>query len=192
METKIVRKIAEPFLKFISRPFIFLKINPNLISFLSLVTAIIFCLFLSVGNFILASLMVLLSGLFDVIDGQVARALGKATLLGKFLDRTLDKINDSIIISAFILLGLVDLRLGIYALATMLLATNVSANIEAVLNLKISDAFSMRFLRIILIALFIPFKEFNVLFIILSVITTYSLLDRIFIAIKNKNTHGIA
>jgi len=157
METIIVRKITKPFFKLVSKPFIFFKINPNIISFLSLIAVVIFCFFLAERNFILASLMVLLSGLFDTIDGQVARELGKADDFGKFLDRTLDKVNDSIIMSAFISLGLVNLNLGIYALVSMFLATNVSANMEAVLNLKISDAFSMRFLRIIFIVLFIPF-----------------------------------
>lgn len=189
METKIIRKITEPLFGLISKPLIFLKINQNFISFLSLAAAIAFCFFLARDNLIFASLMVLLSGLFDVLDGQVARGLGKASDFGKFLDRTLDKINDSIIMSAFIILGLVDLRLGIYALITMFLATNVSANVEAVLNIKISDAFSMRFLRIILIVIFVPFQSFNILFIILSIITTYSLADRILAAVKLHGTN---
>lgn len=184
METTNIKKTTDPLFKLASRPFIFLKINPHVISFLTLAAVIAFCFFIASANFVLASAMVLLAGLFDLIDGQVARALEKATPFGKFLDRTLDKINDSIIMSAFIILGLVDLRIGIYALVTMFLSTNVSANIEAVLNLKISDAFSVRFLRIILIAAFIPFGRFNILFIILSIVTTYSFLDRILVAVK--------
>ena len=123
--------------------------------------------------------MILLSGFFDVIDGSVARATGKATDFGKFFDRLLDKINDSIITASFIILGLVDLRLGIYALITMMISTNVSANIEAVLKFKISDAVSLRFLRILVIVIFIPFQKFTIMFIILSIISTYSLIHRI-------------
>lgn len=187
MQTTIARKTAEPFLKALARPFALLRISPNAISALSLLATLIFCFCLAEGNFISASLMVLLSGFFDAIDGQVARAIGRATDFGKFLDRTFDKINDSIIISSFIVFGLVDLHLGLYVLVAMFLSTNISANIEAVLKIKISDAFSMRFLRIILTAVFIIFREFNMLFAILSVITTYSLADRLWAAFKAKN-----
>lgn len=190
LKTQIVRDKNRNFFEILSKPFIYLKLSPNTISLLSFFAVIVFCYFLSNGSFILASLMILLSGFFDVVDGAVARATGKATAFGKFFDRFLDKVNDSIITASFIVLGLVDLRLGLYALITMMISTNVSANIEAVLKLKISDAVSLRFLRILVIVILIPVEKFTLMFIILSIISTYSLVHRVYSAFSlSKKNH---
>ena len=42
-------------------------------------------------------LMILFSGLFDVIDGAVARATGKTSAQGAFLDSTLDRVAEVLI-----------------------------------------------------------------------------------------------
>ncbi|MDD5193254.1 MAG: CDP-alcohol phosphatidyltransferase family protein [Candidatus Nanoarchaeia archaeon] len=184
MKTQILRDKTRIFFEFAAKPFIYLRFSPNFISLLSFFAVILFCYFLSNNSFILASLMILISGFLDTVDGPVARATGRATNFGKFFDRLIDKINDSIITASFIVLGFVDLRLGLYALITMMISTNVSANIEAVLNAKISDAVSLRFLRFLAFIILIPFQKFTLMFIILSIISTYSLVHRFFSAIS--------
>ncbi len=54
-----------------------------------------------VSNFVLGGVLVIVGGLFDILDGVVARANGKQTRFGAFLDSVLDRFSD-----AFILLGI--------------------------------------------------------------------------------------
>jgi phosphatidylglycerophosphate synthase len=178
MKTEFVRDLTRNFVNFISRPFIYFKVSPNFISVFSLFVIIAFFPFLKYEYYYFASLMILLNGAFDVIDGAVARATNKSSKFGKFFDRTIDKISDSLVLAGFIIFGLVSLPLGLYALITMFLATNISANVEGVLKFKISDAVSLRFLRIIVLVILTALGEFYVMFIVLAIISTYSLIHR--------------
>jgi len=178
MRTEILREKTRGLVNIISKPFIWMRFTPNMISSLGIVTVVLFFPFLKWEYYYLAALMILLNGVFDLIDGAVARATGKSSMFGKFLDRTFDKISDAAIMAGYIVFGLVSLPLGLYALITMFLATNVSANIEGVLNFKISDAFSLRFLRIIILILLTILGEFEIMFWILAAIATYSLVQR--------------
>jgi phosphatidylglycerophosphate synthase len=178
LRTAPLRKKTRKVVSLISKPFVYLGFTPNMVSLLSVATVIAVFPLLQNGYFYLAALMILLNGVLDLVDGAVARATRKSSIFGKFLDRTIDKISDAAILAAFIVYGIVSLRLGVYALIAMFLATNISANIEGVLKFKISDAVSMRFLRIIILFAFTAAQKFRVMFIIIAIISTYSLLYR--------------
>lgn len=45
----------------------------------------------------LGGALLLLSGLLDIFDGQIARQTGKATLFGAFYDSTLDRVGESLL-----------------------------------------------------------------------------------------------
>jgi archaetidylinositol phosphate synthase len=45
----------------------------------------------------IAGVLVILSGLFDVLDGAVARATGRSSARGAFLDSTLDRVSEMLI-----------------------------------------------------------------------------------------------
>jgi CDP-diacylglycerol--glycerol-3-phosphate 3-phosphatidyltransferase len=53
------------------------------------------------GQFRIAAGILILAGLCDILDGQVARVSGRQTVYGAFLDSTLDRLAE-----AFVLLGL--------------------------------------------------------------------------------------
>jgi phosphatidylglycerophosphate synthase len=185
MKTQIIREKTRKIVDFVAKPFIWLKFGPNIISVLSIFAVIAFFPLLKNGHFYLAALMILLNGFFDVMDGAVARATGKSSAFGKFLDRTIDKISDAAILAAFMIYGFVNIEIGLYVLITVLIATNISANMEAVLNFKVSDAISLRLIRIIILTIFTAIQQFNIMFIILAVISTYSLIYRFAIACRS-------
>lgn len=162
----------------LARPFVALRIPPNAISISALLTLVAFFPLLRYGYYALAALMIGLNGVLDLVDGAVARQAGKSCSFGKFLDRTIDKVSDAAILASFIILSLVNLPLGVYTLVAVFLATNISANIEAVLKFQLSDALSLRFLRILVLILFTALGLFDVMFVILAAIATYSLVFR--------------
>ncbi len=70
------------------------KINPNVLTFLGLVINIVAASFLAVGSFRAAGLTIIFAGLFDMVDGRVARFTNQVTRFGGFFDSVLDRYSD--------------------------------------------------------------------------------------------------
>ncbi len=93
---KAVYKIAQKLPRF----------NPNFITIVGVLPPIIFFWLLIAGRPGWA-LFALAATVLDSVDGAYARATGQETKFGAFLDSTLDRLSDAIIISAFGYTGLV-------------------------------------------------------------------------------------
>jgi archaetidylinositol phosphate synthase len=74
----------------------------------------------------------LLSGLFDALDGVIARSFGEVTKFGGFFDSVLDRYSDAVVLCGIIFGGLVDLSWGFAALVGSLLVSYARARAEAV------------------------------------------------------------
>ena len=70
------------------------KIHPNVLTFLGLVINIGAALLFSQGRFEWAGAVVIGAGLFDMVDGRVARATKQVTLFGGFFDSVIDRYSD--------------------------------------------------------------------------------------------------
>jgi len=80
---------------------------------------------------IIASIMLLISGFFDIVDGSVARVLKKTTTRGAFLDSNLDKISEALIFIGIAIGGLANPILAMVALATSILVSYLRARAES-------------------------------------------------------------
>ena len=70
------------------------RIHPNVLTFLGLVINIWAAWLLSRGSFRWAGLVVIGAGLFDMVDGRVARATSQVTRFGGFFDSVIDRYSD--------------------------------------------------------------------------------------------------
>src|SRR6266853_5628600 len=70
------------------------KIHPNVLTFLGLVINIWAAVLFAAGSFRAAGLVVILAGLFDMVDGRVARETNRVTRFGGFFDSVLDRYSD--------------------------------------------------------------------------------------------------
>jgi CDP-diacylglycerol--glycerol-3-phosphate 3-phosphatidyltransferase len=70
------------------------RIHPNVLTFLGLVINILAAWMFARGKFVGAGLVVLGAGLFDMVDGRVARATDRVTRFGGFFDSVLDRYSD--------------------------------------------------------------------------------------------------
>jgi len=70
------------------------RIHPNVLTFLGLVINIFAAWMFARGKFIGAGLVVVGAGLFDMVDGRVARATDRVTRFGGFFDSVLDRYSD--------------------------------------------------------------------------------------------------
>lgn len=70
------------------------KINPNVLTFMGLLVNIVAAFFLAYGHFLTAGFVIIFAGLFDMVDGRVARATNQVTRFGGFFDSVLDRYSD--------------------------------------------------------------------------------------------------
>lgn len=86
------RKFIEPIISKIAKLCVKLGISANAVTFLAFIIGLVGAYCLYCRNDILAILLLWLSGLFDVIDGSVARLAKKQSLLGAQFDIVSDRI----------------------------------------------------------------------------------------------------
>src|SRR5947208_7169459 len=70
------------------------RIHPNVLTFLGLVINSWAAFLLAAGRFRWAALVVIGAGLFDMVDGRVARETNRVTRFGGFFDSVLDRYSD--------------------------------------------------------------------------------------------------
>jgi phosphatidylglycerophosphate synthase len=70
------------------------RIHPNVLTFLGLVINIVAAWLFAAGSFRIAGLVVIGAGLFDMVDGRVARETNRVTRFGGFFDSVLDRYSD--------------------------------------------------------------------------------------------------
>lgn len=105
MITRLREKVGK-FLLYIGKVFTLLKVPPNLLTILSLIVMITgFYLFLIHDMLFIYILLIILSSFLDIADGAVARYSGRVTRFGGFLDSTVDRINDFILILSLKYMG---------------------------------------------------------------------------------------
>ena len=113
-----------------------LGLTPNHVSILGLILALLSAITYwqwKIHPFllILAPLLMLVSGLFDALDGTIARIYGEVTKFGGFFDSLLDRYADAVIICGIILGGLTETTWGLAALMGSMLVSYARARAEA-------------------------------------------------------------
>ena len=83
-------KVITPIGNFLAR----IGINPNVLSVSGLILSIFAGVMYGMGLFFLASFVVILAGICDTLDGQLARQTGRSSKFGAFFDSTLDRYSD--------------------------------------------------------------------------------------------------
>lgn len=130
---------VDPFLTMIAKQFT--EINPDFLTWFALLFSIIAgCFFYlsspanELQNFFLffAALFVLLNGLFDAIDGKVAKLTNKATLRGDFLDHALDRYADVFMVGALALSPWCRPPIGLLAIIGVLLTSYMGTQAQAI------------------------------------------------------------
>jgi CDP-diacylglycerol---glycerol-3-phosphate 3-phosphatidyltransferase len=76
------------------------RLTPNAISLTGLVGNLIAAVLILEEHFVLAGVAFILGSLCDMLDGRYSRMSGKGTPFGAFLDSTLDRIEEGIVLAA--------------------------------------------------------------------------------------------
>ena len=169
-----------------------LGLSPTFWSMIGFAFAILSSIFFGFTNFlnqqgietpsqIFASILLLISGFFDIVDGSVARVMKKSTTKGAFLDSNFDKVSEALIFIGIAIGGLSNPILAMIALSTSILVSYLRAKAESLgIDLK-GVGIGERAERLLILSIcgFIPISEsiqWGVIIIIL--ISGFSFLQR--------------
>jgi archaetidylinositol phosphate synthase len=173
-------KLLLPFTKLLQKT----HLSPNGVTVLGfLVSLLIIPSLVILANYTMATMIVLVAGFFDALDGAYARATGRVTELGGFVDSVLDRYSDAIIIVTVISVGLCNVVWGAVALVGSLLVSYSRARAEAYGVKHFLVGFAERPLRLLLIALALLLQNWypnivNYVIIALAIMTHLTVLQR--------------
>jgi len=74
------------------------RIHPNVLTFIGLLVNGGAAALLASGRFFTAGLVIIAAGLFDMVDGRVARETNRVTRFGGFFDSVLDRYSDLVLL----------------------------------------------------------------------------------------------
>jgi len=103
------------------KPFV-ININPNVISVIALIVAIVAGYLFWQGFLFLAAVFVLLNGFLDILDGEIAKTFKRESKFGDFIDHSFDRIADVAILLGLTLNKSVPDFLGFATIILVLLA----------------------------------------------------------------------
>jgi len=158
--------------------------NPNLFTLMGLLATLLASFLILKEFWILAGLAIILSGIFDLFDGVLARKLNKVTVFGGFLDSVLDRYSDLLLLLALMIHylkkgdpGLVILT-SVVSIGTVLIpyvrARAESANVPCTIGLM------ERAERIILLSAGALFQWMDLILWILAILTHFTVFHRIY------------
>lgn len=96
--TRAIGLGANKIIRLIVRGLALSKINPNVLTFVGLVINIVAATYLAFGQFRTAGFVIIFAGLFDMVDGRVARETNQVTRFGGFFDSVLDRYSDLVLL----------------------------------------------------------------------------------------------
>jgi len=73
-------------------------VTPNTLTWIGFLIAGVTAVFAALGNILVAGLLLLFVGYFDMLDGSLARRTGKVSVFGEVLDSTLDRLSEGVIL----------------------------------------------------------------------------------------------
>jgi len=183
-----LRDILKPTLEKIGKIFASTGLSPNFWTMVGFVFAIISALVYGLGlefGLIIGGILLLVSGFFDMVDGQVARVTGKTSQKGSYLDSMFDKIAEVAIFLGLLVGGYAEPYLVMLAITLSLLVSYARAKSDA-LNIKLQGVgIGERAERLLVIAIIGIIGYMEPAVIIVVVIAGITLVQRMIVTAKN-------
>ena len=96
---QVIAKSVDP----VATTLVKMKVSPDAVTWAGAIGNLaVSIILLSRGQFLLGGILIALLSLSDLLDGTMARLLGKQSAWGAFLDSTLDRVSDASVIAAVI------------------------------------------------------------------------------------------
>ncbi len=189
MFRRLEKKIGKVFAKIL--PY------PNAYTLFSLIPAVLTAFFIINKNFFLAAGFFFFAIFMDMIDGAVARTLGKASKMGAYLDTIVDRWVEIIVLFSLLFAGFPDLLLPAYTWVFLLVIGSLmttyakaAAKEKEIVKNEVKGGLLERAERVFLLWVVLILAGFNpfysiVLISVVAVLSILSALQRILIVIRS-------
>ena len=162
-------RIADPVVRILSKT----GITPNALTLINLALNIVAAYVIAIGHFIPGGILVLVSGLFDLLDGALARLAKKTTKFGAILDSTVDRMSEAAILFGLLIFysgrgGRLEIALIFAVLIGSFLVSYVRARAEG-LGWQCQVGLFTRAERVIVLAIGLLVNQIFVVLCILAV-----------------------
>ena len=169
------------------------RISPNVLTFVGLLINTVAAVLFGFANehnyvrmFLYAGLVIIGAGIFDMVDGRVARQTDQVTVFGAFFDSVIDRYSDVVLFFGLLVFyargnRLFYVFLAAFVMITSLMVSYTRARAEALIG-KCKVGFMERPERIVLIILGALFNRWDVMapvLWVLAVISTLTVVHRI-------------
>ena len=183
-----LRESLRPGLEKIGKGFAETGLSPNFWTVVGLIIALASAVVYGMGmefGLIIGGVLLLVSGFFDMVDGQVARVTGKTSKKGEYLDSMFDKISEVAIFLGILVGGYAEPYLVLLAITLSLLVSYARAKSDLI-NIKLQGiGIGERAERLLVIAIvgIIGFMDYAV--VIVVIIAGITLIQRMIYTAKN-------
>jgi CDP-diacylglycerol---glycerol-3-phosphate 3-phosphatidyltransferase len=163
------------------------RLTPNAISLTGLVLNVVAAVLIWQEEFILGGIAFIVGSVCDTLDGRYSRMSGKGTPFGAFLDSTLDRIEEGVVLTAIAVVFVDDAdKLAtaavVVAVLASLLVSYTRARAEA-LGVECKVGIANRAVRVVILSIGILLADAGVLeyaVYVLAGLGTVTVLQRIF------------
>ena len=183
-----LRESLRPALEKVGKGFAATGLSPNFWTVVGLIIALASAVVYGMGmefGLIIGGILLLVSGFFDMVDGQVARVTGKTSKKGEYLDSMFDKISEVAIFLGILVGGYAEPYLVLLAITLSLLVSYARAKSDLI-NIKLQGiGIGERAERLLVIAIIgiIGFMDYAV--VIVVIIAGITLIQRMIYTAKN-------
>jgi CDP-diacylglycerol--glycerol-3-phosphate 3-phosphatidyltransferase len=171
----IASYITQPIVRFLSRT----PLTPNAITWLGFGITVVAGVLVVTYHLLAAGIVVLVAGLFDMLDGALARLTGRVSRFGAILDSTLDRLSEAALLISLLAVfvrgqDFAESILVGFALLGSLMVSYIRARMEG-LGIECKAGLFTRPERVIVMALGLLLSRFDyALLVALAVITFFS------------------
>jgi CDP-diacylglycerol--glycerol-3-phosphate 3-phosphatidyltransferase len=169
------------------------RLTPNMISMTGLVLNVVAAVLVTQRYFFLAGVAFIVGSIMDTLDGRYSRMSGKGTPFGAFLDSTLDRIEEGVVlttVAAYFSSRGMDFAVGATALAVLgsLMVSYTRARAEA-LGVENKGGLATRAVRVVILSIGLVFAKGASIFdvdllapavYVLAVLTVFTVFQRVF------------
>ncbi len=183
-----LRETLQPALEKLGKGFATTGLSPNFWTVIGLIIALSSAVVYGMGiefGLIIGGILLLASGFFDMVDGQVARVTGKTSKKGEYLDSMFDKISEVAIFLGILIGGYAEPYLVLLAITLSLLVSYARAKSDLI-NIKLQGiGIGERAERLLVIAIIgiIGFMDYAIIIVI--IIAGITLIQRMIYTTKN-------
>jgi CDP-diacylglycerol--glycerol-3-phosphate 3-phosphatidyltransferase len=185
MLTELMRQWSRGIINPIAKLISWTGISPDGVTLVGFLLMVVVGLVISQGHLQLAGALLILAGIFDAIDGALARLLDRATRFGAFLDSTMDRFSE-----AAIFLGVLihfqrqdastEVMLTYATIVGSLMVSYTRARAEGV-HVQIKGGFLTRLERMLIVIVGLIANQMTLALWILAPLTNLTALQRIWL-----------